>query len=292
MAAARTRSRPSPRRLVAEGVLTEEDVEEMREPRPSADRAEAVEFADDSPEPALDSLYDHLYVVGEQVPRLVRGRRALARPAPRRGGARGGAARPRAGRARAPPTPGPERRAAGGEAEGDRPDAARDAPEDGGLDGRPDADARGARDAMAEEMRRDERVFVMGEDVGVFQGAFKVTEGLLDEFGEKRVRDTPISENTIVGIGVGAAMAGLRPGGRDHDRQLRAAGDGPDRQPRGGDPLHVRRPGPRADGDPDARRRRAPARPDPLAQPRGDVPPDPGPAGRLPLDRRPTARDC
>jgi pyruvate/2-oxoglutarate/acetoin dehydrogenase E1 component len=67
------------------------------------------------------------------------------------------------------------------------------------------------RDAMAEEMRRDEAVFVMGEDVGVFQGAFKVTEGLLDEFGEKRVRDTPISENTIVGMGVGAAMGGLRP---------------------------------------------------------------------------------
>jgi pyruvate dehydrogenase E1 component beta subunit len=65
--------------------------------------------------------------------------------------------------------------------------------------------------ALAEEMRRDESVFVMGEDVGVFQGAFKVTEGLLDEFGEKRVRDTPISENTIVGTGVGAAMAGLRP---------------------------------------------------------------------------------
>jgi pyruvate dehydrogenase E1 component beta subunit len=67
------------------------------------------------------------------------------------------------------------------------------------------------RDAMAEEMRRDEGVFVMGEDVGVFQGAFKVTEGLLEEFGERRVRDTPISENTIVGTGVGAAMAGLRP---------------------------------------------------------------------------------
>ena len=67
------------------------------------------------------------------------------------------------------------------------------------------------RDAMAEEMRRDEDVFVMGEDVGVFQGSFKVTEGLLDEFGEKRVRDTPISENTIVGTGVGSAMVGLRP---------------------------------------------------------------------------------
>ncbi len=67
------------------------------------------------------------------------------------------------------------------------------------------------RDAMAEEMRRDESVFVMGEDVAVFEGAFKVTEGLLNEFGERRVRDTPISENTIVGAGVGAAMGGLRP---------------------------------------------------------------------------------
>jgi len=67
------------------------------------------------------------------------------------------------------------------------------------------------RDAMSEEMRRDEAVLVMGEDVGVFEGAFKVTEGLLEEFGERRVRDTPISENTIVGAGVGAAMGGLRP---------------------------------------------------------------------------------
>ena len=67
------------------------------------------------------------------------------------------------------------------------------------------------RDAMAEEMRRDETVYVIGEDVAVFQGAFKVTEGLLDEFGERRVRDTQISENTIVGMGVGSAMAGLRP---------------------------------------------------------------------------------
>ncbi len=67
------------------------------------------------------------------------------------------------------------------------------------------------RDAMAEEMRRDESVYVMGEDVAVFQGAFKVTEGLLEEFGERRVRDTPISENTMVGMGVGSAMAGLRP---------------------------------------------------------------------------------
>jgi pyruvate dehydrogenase E1 component beta subunit len=65
--------------------------------------------------------------------------------------------------------------------------------------------------ALREEMERDDDVFIMGEDIGVFQGAFKVTQGLLEEFGEKRVRDTPISENTIVGMGVGAAMAGLRP---------------------------------------------------------------------------------
>ena len=67
------------------------------------------------------------------------------------------------------------------------------------------------RQALREEMEADEDVFLMGEDIGVFQGAFKVTAGLLQEFGEKRVRDTPISENTIVGMGVGAAMAGLRP---------------------------------------------------------------------------------
>jgi pyruvate dehydrogenase E1 component beta subunit len=65
--------------------------------------------------------------------------------------------------------------------------------------------------ALREEMQRDDRVFIMGEDIGVFNGAFKVTQGLLEEFGEKRVRDTPISENTLVGMGVGAAMTGLRP---------------------------------------------------------------------------------
>lgn len=65
--------------------------------------------------------------------------------------------------------------------------------------------------ALREEMERDERVFIIGEDIGVFQGAFKVTQGLLEDFGDKRVRDTPISENTIVGVGVGAAMTGLRP---------------------------------------------------------------------------------
>ncbi|MBT8432414.1 MAG: pyruvate dehydrogenase complex E1 component subunit beta [Altererythrobacter sp.] len=67
------------------------------------------------------------------------------------------------------------------------------------------------RDGMAEEMRRDERVFVMGEEVAEYQGAYKVTQGLLDEFGPKRVIDTPITEYGFAGIGSGAAMGGLRP---------------------------------------------------------------------------------
>ncbi len=67
------------------------------------------------------------------------------------------------------------------------------------------------RDAMAEEMRRDPRVFVMGEEVAQYQGAYKVTQGLLEEFGAKRVIDTPITEYGFAGIGSGAAMAGLRP---------------------------------------------------------------------------------
>jgi pyruvate dehydrogenase E1 component beta subunit len=67
------------------------------------------------------------------------------------------------------------------------------------------------RDAMAEEMRRDDRVFVMGEEVAQYQGAYKVTQGLLDEFGERRVIDTPITEYGFAGVGTGAAMGGLRP---------------------------------------------------------------------------------
>ena len=67
------------------------------------------------------------------------------------------------------------------------------------------------RDALAEEMRRDADVFVMGEEVGEYQGAYKVTQGLLDEFGPKRVIDTPITEHAIAGLGVGAAFAGLKP---------------------------------------------------------------------------------
>jgi pyruvate dehydrogenase E1 component beta subunit len=67
------------------------------------------------------------------------------------------------------------------------------------------------RDAMAEEMRRDKDVFLMGEEVAQYQGAYKISQGLLDEFGPKRVIDTPITEQGFAGIGVGAAMAGLKP---------------------------------------------------------------------------------
>ena len=67
------------------------------------------------------------------------------------------------------------------------------------------------RDAMAEEMRRDENVFLMGEEVAEYQGAYKISQGLLEEFGSRRVVDTPITEHGFAGLGVGAAFAGLRP---------------------------------------------------------------------------------
>src|SRR5690606_8482950 len=67
------------------------------------------------------------------------------------------------------------------------------------------------REAMSEEMRRDERIFLMGEEVAQYNGAYKVSQGMLDEFGPDRVIDTPIAELGFTGIGVGAAMNGLRP---------------------------------------------------------------------------------
>ena len=67
------------------------------------------------------------------------------------------------------------------------------------------------REAMSEEMRRDERVFLMGEEVAEYSGAYKVSRGMLEEFGPRRVVDTPISESGFSGLGIGAAMMGLRP---------------------------------------------------------------------------------
>ncbi|MBQ9481777.1 MAG: alpha-ketoacid dehydrogenase subunit beta [Clostridia bacterium] len=71
--------------------------------------------------------------------------------------------------------------------------------------------AEAVREAMSEEMRRDENVFFMGEDIGVYCGAFGVSKGMVQEFGEKRVIDTPISETAFVGAGIGAAVTGMRP---------------------------------------------------------------------------------
>src|SRR6266496_2038644 len=66
-------------------------------------------------------------------------------------------------------------------------------------------------DGLREEMRRDETVFCLGEDIGAFGGAFKVTSGFIEEFGADRVLDTPLSESAIVGVAIGAAVEGLRP---------------------------------------------------------------------------------
>src|ERR1051326_5451935 len=76
------------------------------------------------------------------------------------------------------------------------------------------------RQGIWEEMERDPSVFVIGEDVGVYGGAFKVTDGLLDEFGQERVIDTPISEAAIVGAACGAALMGMRPVARSEERRV------------------------------------------------------------------------
>ncbi len=121
------------------------------------------------------------------------------------------------------------------------------------------------RDAMAEEMRRDGDVFVIGEEVAEYQGAYKVTQGLLQEFGERRVIDTPITEHGFTGLGVGAGLAGPQADRRVHDLQLRHAGDRPGHQLRGEDALHVRRPARLLDRVPRPQRaggaRRRPAQP-------------------------------
>ncbi|PRX35375.1 pyruvate dehydrogenase E1 component beta subunit [Meinhardsimonia xiamenensis] len=134
---------------------------------------------------------------GEEVP--AEGPAAAASPAPQAAPAPASAAAPAA----APAAPAVARAAAPSTG------VTRDWPE--GTPTKTQTVREALRDAMAEEMRRDERVFLMGEEVGQYQGAYKVSQGLLDEFGERRVVDTPITENGFTGLGVGAAMAGLRP---------------------------------------------------------------------------------
>ena len=84
--------------------------------------------------------------------------------------------------------------------------------------------------AMDAEMAADESVFTLGEDVGLYGGSYRVTEGLYAKYGEWRVRDTPISENSFTGLGVGRGAGGYAAGGRDHDHQFHAAGVGFHRQ--------------------------------------------------------------
>ena len=122
------------------------------------------------------------------------------------GGAEGGAAtapEPQAAAEPAPSAPAAAKPAAS------TPDRAPDVPE--GTTFRSQTVREALRDAMAEEMRRDGNVFLMGEEVAEYQGAYKISQGLLDEFGAKRVIDTPITEHGFTGLAVGAAFGGLRP---------------------------------------------------------------------------------
>ncbi len=177
--------------LAEKGVIDEGDL--ARIDAEATERVDAaVAFAEASPFPAPESLYDDVYVLED----AVRGSysvRTTAAPSSASESARQGST--------------------------DEDRTRRDPPADhdraAGRRGRLRMAQMRYREALnaalREELSRDERVVLMGEDIGVFGGAFKVTEGLLEEFGEARVRDTPISENTIVGVGVGAAMTGLRP---------------------------------------------------------------------------------
>ena len=166
-------------RLIAEGLIDEAERERI-DAEALARVDAAVAFAESLAVPGAESLYDDVYVLD--------GEAAGTRCRPR--GSPPGAGSPL-------PTRSPSRSRA--------PQAA-DALRCLQMRYREALNA-----ALREELARDERVLLMGEDIGVFGGAFKVTDGLLEEFGERRVRDTPISENTIVGVGVGAAMTGLRP---------------------------------------------------------------------------------
>ncbi len=192
------------------GYLDEQGVEEL-DRKAIALVDEAVKFADESPAPALDVPVRQRVRARRPGAGLVLRRRAHARGAPRRGRAEVG----KTGVAHELAEAGAAYAGAGDVQKRRRAGRPRTSPADEAQEGSRLMAVMRYREAlnqaMREEMRADESVFLMGEDVGVFQGAFKVSEGMLEEFGEKRVRDTPISENTIVGMGVGAAMAGLRP---------------------------------------------------------------------------------
>jgi pyruvate dehydrogenase E1 component beta subunit len=131
---------------------------------------------------------------------------AVSSPSPLVGEGREGGAATSAIEVRLPPTPSPSPQ--GG---GVRADVAVETALPAGAEMAIQTVREALRDAMAEEMRRDGDVFLMGEEVAQYQGAYKISQGLLDEFGQRRVIDTPITEHGFAGIGVGAAMAGLKP---------------------------------------------------------------------------------
>ncbi len=114
--------------------------------------------------------------------------------------------------------------------------------------------------AMREEMHRDENIVLMGEEVGFYNGAYKVSKGLLDEFGPMRVLDTPITELGFTGLGVGAAMSGLRPIVEMMTFNFSLAGSRSDCEQRRQDALHVGRAVPHSGGHSRTRGRRPSAR--------------------------------
>ena len=271
VAQARPDRRRSPTRLEEEGVLEEGEAEKIDEA--AVKRIdEAVAFADSSTFPPPESLYDHVYVLGDQV-------KGWYSVDERSAGVHQGEDERELAEAERGPT--------------DAYDEAVEqaAREDVGSRRRRRGAGRGRRrrgggrglmavvryrealnQALREEMQRDESVFLMGEDIGVFNGAFKVTAGPARGVRrEARARHADLREHDRR-HGRRRRDDRAAAGRRADDDQLLAARDGPDRQPHGDDPLHVRRPGHGADGGADAAGRRPPARPDALALPRGAVP--------------------
>ena len=142
---------------------------------------------------------------------------------------------------------------------------------------RDDTTSKPSAQGLWEEMERDPNVFLLGEDIGVYGGAFKVTAGMLERFGESRVVDTPISESAIVGAAIGAGLMGLRPVAEMQFADFIYLRLRPDRQLRRQVPLSLGRG--RADRDPRALRRRHSRRSVPLAESGGVVRPYPGTEG-------------
>ncbi len=152
--------------------------------------------------------------------------------------------------------------------------------------------AQAVRAALREEMLADERVFILGEDIGVYGGTFGVTDGMLAEFGEERIRDTPISEAAIAGAAIGAALGGMRPIAEFQFFDFVLLAMDQLHQPGGQDPLHVWRNGVGAHGGARPGRFRHRRRGAALAEPRGAVHPHPRAQGQWRPRLRPTPRAC